>query len=194
MPIFEPHPFDPTAFMSGQMISKIWLCEELERVIVDNKPNTIWIMGGWYASTNFLLRIRGKLPIRNCISFDMDQQATRGALILNETSIFLGQFQAHTFDINSLDFSDRQFGRAPDIVVNTSCEHIDDDRWFDAIPKGTIVVLQSNDMPHDDHSSNLTCVEDMQVRYPLSEVLFSGEKFFDYEEWSFSRFMTIGVK
>lgn len=199
MAIFERHSYDPTAFMSGQMISKIWLCEELENIWGSHElemyaanPATIWIYGGWYATTNFLLRARGNLPIRNCLTFDVDPEATRGALILNETYIFLEQFNAITQDINQIEHP--SFGGKPNIIINTSCEHIEDNTWFDRIPTGTLVVLQSNDMPHEDHHANRTSVDDMIALYPLSDLLFSGEKHFEYADWSFNRFMLIGFK
>ena len=34
----------------------------------------------------------------------------------------------------------------PDTIINTSCEHIKDfDKWYAMIPKGKLVILQSND-------------------------------------------------
>ena len=34
---------------------------------------------------------------------------------------------------------------SPDTVINTSCEHIENfNEWYDKIPKGKIVILQTN--------------------------------------------------
>jgi hypothetical protein len=192
MPIYERHAFDPTAFMSGQMLSKVWLCEELEEVAAPDVPFTIWILGGWYATTNFLLRSRGKLPIKNVLSFDLDPEATQGAKILNETSIFLGGFNAITKDVNTLRYPSH--GGSPDIVINTSCEHMEDRAWFDNIPDGTLVALQSNNMNHGDHTSDTTSLEEFVAAYPLSVYDMRGAKHFEYADWSFDRYMVIGEK
>ena len=42
------------AFSSGQISSKLWLCEQLENIPFD-KPQIIWIYGGWYGILSFLL-------------------------------------------------------------------------------------------------------------------------------------------
>ena len=44
-----------------------------------------------------------------------------------------------------------------DLVVNTSCEHIADLRgWLDLLPKGTSVLLQSND--YFSEPTHINCV------------------------------------
>ena len=58
------------AFSSGQVGSKIWLCEELEKLF-DN-IDSVWIYGGWYGITAFLLRSRGQLDIGTIRSYDVD--------------------------------------------------------------------------------------------------------------------------
>ena len=66
--------------------------------------------------------------------------------------------------------------------------------WFDNIPIGTRIVLQGNDMPHDDHHVHSSTLDDFVNQYPLSEYMFTGTKKFQYETWGFSRYMVIGVK
>ena len=191
MPEFTPFNFDPTAFMSGQVGSKLWLCEMLEPIIRDRfeyAPD-IWILGGWYGMTNFLLQSRDA-DVGLVTSFDIDPEATRGAMILNEAYVHLGSFHAETADANVLDY-----GTPPPIVINTSAEHMESRQWFEIIPKGTTVVVQTNDMPHDDHVFAHHSIDDLKKEFPMSGgYYFTGELPFHYDEWSFTRFMTIGTK
>jgi hypothetical protein len=81
-----------------------------------------------------------------------------------------------------------------DLVINTSTEHFDTMDWWNNIPKGTVVVLQGNDMPHEDHHVHSSCLQDFLATYPVSELEYSGEKEFVYPDWRFKRFMLIGTK
>jgi hypothetical protein len=67
-------------------------------------------------------------------------------------------------------------------------------KWFDRLPNGTRVILQGNNMPHDDHVIHSETLNDFIEQYPLSEVVYKGEKSFVYPSWSFTRYMVIGVK
>lgn len=188
--MFEPFAFDPTAFMSGQVISKLWLCEELEPILrerFEHAPD-VWILGGWYGMTSFLLQSR-EAHVVHVTSFDADPQATAGARVYNEAFLHLNTFQAVTQDVHTLDYS-----ASPDVIINTSAEHMPDRSWFSAIPAGKLVVIQTNNMPHDDHVFAHQCVEELEKEFPLSTKIFAGDLPFYYDDWSFKRFMLIGIK
>ena len=57
------------AFSSGQIGSKLWLCEELEKLF--DTIDSIWIYGGWYAVTAFLLNSRNNIKIEYIRSYDV---------------------------------------------------------------------------------------------------------------------------
>lgn len=194
-PSLESFPFDPTAFMTGQVFSKMWLCETLEGVVFSQlavKPQKIWVLGGWYCLTSFLLHTRNQINIEKITSFDIDPQATAGAKVLNEAYSFATTFEAHTQDINELDYT--AFDGPPDIVINTSTEHVHGAEWYRNIPKGTLIAIQSTDMPHDDHHFMVKSELDLLSYYDPSELYFRGTKRFEYETWGFNRFMFIGRK
>jgi len=178
------------AFSSGQVASKLWLCEELEKLF--KSMNNIWIYGGWYGVTAFLLRSRGNINISTIRSFDVDAECEITADIINENWVWREwQFKAFTADCNTLDPSTSD---GPDLIINTSTEHFESLDWWNNIPKGKIVVLQGNNMPHKDHHIYSDCLETFTKTFPLSELLYSGQKDFDYVTWNFSRFMLIGIK
>jgi hypothetical protein len=97
------------------------------------------------------------------------------------------------FNINMDEIKDN-FGRKMlgevNIVINTSCEHMNNE-WFYKLPEGTVVVLHTND--YFDNPQHENCAMDLQQtvdRYKMSKVLYAGE--LDTE--MYNRFMVIGVK
>jgi len=179
--------FNKDAFSSGQIGSKIWLCEELERT--GWTSNLTYIYAGWYGITAFLLLSRGKFDVNRIRSLDIDPTCESIADMINENWVWQDwKFKAFTQDCNNFE---GQFG---DLIINTSTEHFESMEWFDRIPKGTKVVLQGNNMPHDDHVVYSSTLADFVNAYPLTSIVYKGEKEFVYPNWSFTRYMIIGTK
>ena len=190
--------FHRDAFSHGQILSKLWLCNELERLLT-TESQTIWVYGGWYCLTNFLLRSRQLVSVKNLCSFDIDPDATTNARIINNTWECEGTFRAFTYDCNTVDPSTPWLyeSEPPDIIINTATEHFDKKEWFNAIPSGTRVILQSNDLAHDDHVGTVALSESVDAliaMYPLRTIEFSGNKPFRYPQMSYDRYMVIGRK
>lgn len=180
---------DKDAFSSGQIGSKIWLCEKLENLFdsIDN----IWIYGGWYGITAFLLKSRDNINIGKIRSYDIDPACESVADMINENWVIDDwKFKASTQDCNVLDLD----WNGPDLVINTSTEHFESLDWWNNIPKGTVVALQGNNMIHDDHHVHSSCLNEFVARFPVTEMLYAGEKQFVYPDWRFTRYMLIGVK
>jgi hypothetical protein len=100
------------------------------------------------------------------------------------------KFKANTQDCNALKFEQN----SPDLVINTSTEHFESLDWWNSIPKGTTVALQGNNMPHEDHHIYSSSLDEFIRTYPVSNLLYRGQKDFEYPTWKFSRFMLIGQK
>lgn len=181
---------DLEAFSSGQVISKIWLTQELEPVARKYAdPARIVLVGGWYGILNLMLRIRSNMNIESVRSVDIDANACATADKINDTWVWQNwKFKAIHADANYYDYADAN------LIINTSVEHIDTQKWFDNIPSGCLVALQSNDMQHDDHCHNHESLDDFKNDFTLSEILYSGTKHFEYPDWGFNRFMIIGRK
>ena len=174
------------SFSSGQIGSKLWLCEELERL--GWSSSLTYIYAGWYGITAFLLLSRGKFQVDQIQSFDIDPKCEAVADMINENWVWQDwKFKAYTLDCNS------HVRGGPDLIINTSTEHFDSMDWFDDIPKGTRVILQGNNMPHDDHYVHSTSLEEFKKLYPLAEYAYEGSKEFVYPNWRFTRYMTIGI-
>jgi hypothetical protein len=185
---------DNDAFSTGQVLSKIWLAEELEHVIKSqniSNPLNILIIGGWYGLLNFILQTRGTINISLVRSIDIDSTACETADIINKAWVWQDwQFKSICHDANTFQYTDAEFN----LIINTSVEHITSRQWFENIPNGTVVALQSNDMPHEDHCHNHTSLDEFIKDFKLSKIYYAGEKLFKYPEWEFNRFMIIGIK
>lgn len=181
--------FDKDAFSSGQIGSKIWLCEEMERLY--SHINLLAIYGGWYGLTAFLLKARNNIQIDKIVSLDLDPSCQPIADMINEYWVWQNwEVKAYTEDCNkSLSIL-----RQADVIINTSTEHFDSMDWWNNIPKGTVVALQGNNMIHEDHCVHSTSLHEFLARYPVRELEYSGEKEFVYPDWRFTRYMLIGTK
>lgn len=186
---YQMNNVDADAFSSGQITSKLWLCEELETLF--DQIDQIWIYGGWYGMTSFLLKSRNNIKIKKIQSWDLDPACEKIADSINENWVWQEwAFKAYTGNCNNLHPA---LG-CPDVIINTSTEHFDSLTWWNNIPTGMTVVLQGNNMPHDDHVVHTETLEEFANLYPLATTHFRGQKDFKYETWGFSRFMLIGVK
>lgn len=174
------------AFSSGQISSKIWLCEQLERTRW--KPKSISIYGGWYGITAFLLLSRNNLKVKQIHSYDIDPSCELIADLINENWVWQNwKFKAYTYDCNNI-LTDA------DLIINTSTEHFDSKEWFENIRPGTKVAIQGNNMKHDDHVIYTKNLQQFLNQYPLRNVKYQGQLDFKYPDKQFTRFMQIGIK
>ncbi len=179
--------FNKDAFSNGQIDSKLWLCQELENLSWSSKLTRIY--AGWYGITAFLLLSRQKFNVDRIESYDIDPSCEVVANAINENWVHKDwQFRAFTADCNQV------IEGCPDLIINTSVEHFDSMKWFYNISPGTAVVLQGNNMLHDDHVLNFKTLESFTNTFDLTKVVYKGSKDFDYPDWKFTRYMIIGIK
>jgi hypothetical protein len=194
--------FDADCFSRGQLKSKLWLVEELEKTKVD--LGTVFLCAGWYATLATMLFESG-IRINKIRSFDIDDSCRSIAETFNKPWVKQDwKFKTSTQDIHDIDFnlhkytvkradgSECELDDSPDTIINTSCEHIHNfDEWFAKIPKGKLVVLQSNNFVEVEEHVN--CVKDslhFAEMAPLSKVLFTGELPLE----KYTRYMRIGFR
>ena len=188
----------------GQLKSKRWLVDQLAKCNVELR--TVFILGGWYGTLASML-FNSSMVIHYIRSFDLDEKCQPIADKVNNTHVqnnwrfkaitddmFNINYDAHTWSTwsaknnrNSFPITDR-----PDTIVNTSCEHIENfDAWYNMIPKGKLVVLQSNN--YFELPEHVNCVESLQAfekQTPMQEVLSEGE----LELNKYTRYMRIGIR
>jgi hypothetical protein len=178
------------AFSAGQIESKIWAADELEKVAAHTNILKITILGGWYGLLHFILKIRGKQNIEWCRSYDLDPMACSVANVVNNTwESKEWAFKSFPQNANTFKYSDET-----NCVINTSTEHFESNIWFENIPKNMLCVFQGNNLIIEDHVQRPENLEHFKSMFPLQTILFEGEKYFDFKENPYTRYMIIGHK
>lgn len=175
------------AFWSGQINSKIWLCETINQYYTS--PSTIHIFGGWVGVLASILFQSNGNKIKKIYNIDIDPWCKNVSETINEKNKKIGKFISVTSDMASYEYSSK-----PEIVINTSTEHVTQstyDQWYKNVPKGTLVILQGNDF--FDCDGHVRCTKNLnefkEINYVQDE-LFAGERFFDI----YHRYMCVFVK
>lgn len=170
-----------------QIASKQWLVEALAGSL-PQPEGPIWVLGAWYGVLGALLLDDPRLSISEVVSLDIDASCASMAETLNHRHVAEGRFRAVTADMMAMDFSTQR--PAPGLVINTSCEHLDDvPGWVATLPQGLPVVLQSNDYVREpDHRSCVPSLDAFREQAGLSEVWFAGAR----PTKNYTRFMLIG--
>jgi len=191
------------AFSEGQIKSKLWLIEKLEEYVTE--LGIVFVLGGWIGLLPFLLLNDGKLNIEKLRSLDIDPKVNEVAREINRQNFLSSwKFYPVSCDVTKIEFNPfvwygwstvRQesvgpIKETPGTIINTSCEHMNDN-WFNEIPYGKLVVLQSNNfLEGEGHVNCVQSLEEMKSKYKLTELLYSGSLELD----KYTRFMLIGYK
>lgn len=189
------------AFSQGQVDSKVWLADTVADLGME--LGLTWVLCGWIGTLGYILLNRNDLGIAKIRSFDIDENCAPLADILNKDGLEdFWRFKAVSMDINTLAYTKFPYyvmnskGRSsklrdtPDTIINTSCDHMVDKRWWDAIPPGRLVILQNNNWAENDqHHDTVQDLDEFMDRYPMDYV-FTGE----LDCKVYRRFMLIGRK
>lgn len=172
------------SFWKGQVFSKIWLIESLNQ-FTNSAPNKIVIHGGWNGVLSSLL-FNSDIPVESITSIDIDPNCENIARTVNKRQEMQGKFYSITEDMKSFDYDEK-----PDIVINTSAEHVSDAvliEWFMKIPKHALVAIQSNNFFElEEHVNCVNSVEELAEKFPLSEFYC-----YSFETEKYTRYMVIG--
>ena len=191
-------------FSRGQLESKLWLVEELQKTKVN--LGTVFLCAGWYATLATML-FESNINVDKVRSFDIDESCVDVAEVFNKPW-FKNEWQfksltQNIMDINYNEHTWQYWSNAnnrmsypitdiPDTIINTSCEHIENfSKWYDLIPDGKLVILQSNNFFEvEEHVNCVGSIEEFAVKAPMDNILYSGE----LELPKYKRFMLIGIK
>ena len=165
------------SFESGLILNKLWLLHELQKI--QDQFSTIYILGSWYGNMSILLN-RSGIQYDHIVNVDQDAAVVRGAQRIARILKIDDRIEPMIKDANKLDY--RQLD--PDgLVINTSCHDMENRGWFDHIPAGVMVALQSrDDVDHDLDA------------YDLSRTLYQGSRSARDPETDYNSVLRIGVK
>jgi hypothetical protein len=165
------------SFESGLILNKLWLLHELRKI--QDQFSTIYILGSWYGNMSILLA-KSDIQYDHIVNVDQDAGVVRGAQRIARILNIDDRIEPMIKDANKLDY--RQLD--PDgLVINTSCHDMENRGWFDHIPDGVLVALQSrDDVDHDLDA------------YDLSRTLYQGSRSARDPETDYNSVLRIGVK
>jgi hypothetical protein len=173
------------SFTPDLVFSKYWLMAELDKI----KPHisTMYVLGSWYGNLALFLTRYGEPQVDHIINVETNPEFLKiGQQLLNQFGADNVEYMLK--DANKLDY--RQLD-SNSVVVNTSLTDMLGREWFDHIPSGTLVALQGRD---HDPNRNFYSTDDIQKRFPLRQVLYSGGLDLEDPETEYTRYMTIGIK
>ena len=189
-------------FSRGQLKSKLWIIKELSELKVD--LGTVFLCAGWYATLATMLFESG-IKVDKIRSFDIDESCVDIAETFNKPWVKDNwKFKSSTKDIMDINYEFERYeviradgttcplDDTPDTIINTSCEHIENfAEWYDKIPAGKLVILQSNNFFEvDEHVNCSIDIDDFSRQTPLKSVLYSDS----LELKKYTRYMRIGYK
>ncbi len=184
-----------------QTACKLWLLDALHDCH-GGDLGVVHILGGWYGVLAALIRHDPRFRCERLISIDIDPDCETVARALNASDT--DNFLAVTGDAYQIDYHATEISVAamngsgptivprPDILINTSCEHLDRfDNWYARLPEDILLVLQSNDyFAEPEHVNCVETLPDFQAQAPMSRLSYEGELPLD----KYTRFMLIGRK
>jgi len=196
---------DMNDFLSrGQVKSKLWMVSELAKVVEGNLGNVAFY-GGWYNFMAYFLF--SQFEVDKVYSLDVDSKVIDPSKRLYPTQVEQERFLPKTVNVSKIKWNNniatvptnQTEGEDPgeyweldkiNMIVNTSCEHMNNE-WFDNLPSGTLVVLQTNDyFDNPQHSNCCKDLEEAKNKYPMQSVMYEGE----LDTSLYNRFMLIGIK
>ena len=179
------------SFTKDLLISKLWLWEELSDVLRElgiDHVNAVYVLGSWTGGVGMVLAAK-HFDTDTIINVDRDSNWIEASKDIANRMGFADLTQHMVSDANQIDYRQAQ---SPSVVINTSTNDISGNRWFDNIPKGTIVVLQGRDAANPSNSQG--SLDEFVSDYPMQKVLFQGQLPLQDPETAYHRYMVIGIR
>ena len=165
------------SFDRGLIFNKLWLIHEL--ATIKDTFSTIYILGSWYGNLSILLA-RSDIDYKHIVNVDTDAKRVRQGQAIAKQMHVADRIEPMVADANKLDY--RQLD-SNGLVINCSIHDMPNSGWFDHIPRGVMVALQSRtDVDHDINS------------YALKTILYDGTKQLADPETEYTSLLRIGIR
>ena len=182
---------DELCFTHGQWESKIWLVKKLEQVIEQNDLNfsDTHVLGSWLGLLGMIMYSRG-FPFEHLHNYDLSERSIERSKTFLDSLRVTGRLTQTQQDVNLLTYSNDNI-----LVCNTSVDNIEGDGWFNNIPSGALVALQTRSGNNIIDEVNVcNSLREFENQFPLTDKLYTGSKYICYPEFSYYRYMLIGIK
>ena len=188
--------YPSNAFTIGQLASKVWMATVIyDRIGQIEAQGDIAYLGCWIGLLAPWLSF--VFHAERVFGFDTDPEAIDMADDYNSDLVEADwRFKGVVDDATMIDWSDPEFvveGELitdffPNVIVNTSCEHMTDD-WFNSASENSLVIMQTNNyFKYHEHINCVDSLKSMEEQYPMKNVIYSGEMITP----AYTRYMQIG--
>lgn len=183
------------SFLSNQINCKIWLIEELIKILERKQDHftvkRVTVLGSWYGNIIVPLLIDNIPTLQEIDLIDMDEDALAiSRKFLNHYNFKINYMHK---DINFEEFENHY----TNVVINTSCEHM--------VPMDSIIFKNDNDVIYALQSNNMynirehvNCVnskEELTVQANINQIYYHGNKrLIGKKNKEYTRFMVIGKR
>lgn len=190
---FDPH----ESFYHGLIKSKLWLCDELEKAIYRECISipSLHVLGCWDNLLAFMLLTRNPTFYYEVHGYDINPEAIHNAnKVCNMWKYELPKVYNHVQDVNNYDFSNC----INSIFINCSMDQMHNNKWYDSVPKGRLVCVQTTNMTDPEFpwfiTQTTTSLDELIDKFKLSNLIYSGTISLPYQTSGYERFMIIGRK
>jgi hypothetical protein len=193
MPIFDTH----ESFYHGLVSSKLWLCEQLELATYREnlqKPS-LHILGCWDNLLAFMLLTRRPEYYYDVCGYDINPEAiTVANKVCDMWKYESPKVTNIVQDVNAYDYSIH----SNSIFINCSIDQMNSNAWYDSVPKGSLVCVQTTNMKDPDFpwyiKQTTDSLDELVNRFNFSTLIYSGVKNIQYQVSGYKRYMIIGLK
>jgi len=171
------------------LMERFWAIAMLSKI--KNRFDTIYILGSWYGNVALMLLLLNRyIQFDRIINDDTNAESlAAGQARLDKLGLDRKIRPMHQ-DANRLSYD--QMG-ANGLVINLSCHNIKGSGWFDRIPNGTQVVLQTRN--NDPAAVNqFDTFEQFDQAYQLSQTQYQGTLTLRDPDGLYQDYMKIGRK
>jgi hypothetical protein len=182
--IQEDSPNTPEGSFTRDLIfSKFWLMDAVERCTAASgiySFDTAVVLGSWYGNMALILNV-SDLDVKQITLIDIDPDCIAFSKWLYRDQP--RRIRSILGDANAYNYTNQLKNR---LIINTSCNDISGQVWFENIPAGSLVALQSR----DDHES----LSVFDRRFPLDQTFYLGSKKLSDPVKTYQRFTKVGFK
>ncbi len=158
----------PVIFSKSQVLSKIWMAEILSKF--NTNFDNVLLIGGWLTHHSLYLK---DINYKKLFSIDPDSTVNDLIEVINPSAFVENKAINDCFDsFNNLTFYNKVL--EPDLVINTSSEHMDT-TWFEKLKPGTTVFIENNSDPIEEHTNYSETLPDFLRKYPVTTTYYRGE-------------------
>ena len=187
-----PHRYKDFAYSirKNQWESKSWLMEILS--VINEKENpVVWVLGSWYGTVIVPLVFEYIKDVKQLHLFDYDEEVFEICHSLHKK--WNDKIVRHCTDINFEIDKLKSYEVQPDIVINTSCEHMYKMKDLLLEDRDILYAFQSNNYDQEPAHINIaTSLEQFKQQCGLATIEYEGSKPFHDNDEHYKRWMLIG--